>query len=112
MRKHFPIFLKQIKGGASKAPYQGTYGIGKTGKMAKKILSGKTQGILFVQVVNVLILKVKIIAIVAPNEINFFPRSWIGLPSLCVCNTHKLCYLAQGKIAVRQGKHREFENTI
>ena len=64
---------------------QGTHGTGKTGKMAKifpvrentgnlEILSkhrefclntGKTQGILLPQVVNVLILKVKNIAIVA-----------------------------------------------
>ena len=32
----------------------------------------------------------------------------IGLPSqFCVCNTHKLCKLAQGQFAVGQGKHRE-----
>ena len=38
----------------------------------------------------------------------FFSRSWIGLPSqFCVCNTHKLCKLAQGKFAVGQGNHRE-----
>ena len=30
----------------------------------------------------------------------------------CVCNSHKLCKLTQGKFAVRQGKHRDFENTI
>ena len=107
---------------------QSTHGTGKTGKMAtKKSLSGKTQGIwkfcqntgnfdlntgnLLAQVVNVLILKVKDIAIVVAKKSNFF-RSWIGLPSqFCVCNTHKLCKLAQGKFAVRQGKHREFENT-
>ena len=29
-----------------------------------------------------------------------------------VCNSHKSCKLAQGKFAVRQGKHREFENEI
>ena len=113
--------------------YQGTHGTGKTGKMAKKfpvrentgnleILSkhrecclntGKTQGILLGQVVNVLILKVKDIAIVAEKINPFFSRSRIGLPSqFCVCNTHKLCKLAQGKFAVRQGKHREFKNTI
>ena len=44
---------------------------------------------------------------------HFFPRSWIGLPTqFCVCNSHKLCKLAQGKCAVGQGKYREFENTI
>ena len=77
--------------------------------------TGKTQGILLAQVVNALILKVKDIAIFAAKKINFFSRSWIGLPSqFCVCNTnsHKLCKLAQGKFAVGQGKHREFENTI
>ena len=36
---------------------------------------------------------------------NFFPRSWIGLPSqFCVCDSHKLCKLAQGKFAVTLGK--------
>ena len=57
----------------------------------------KTQGILFAQVVNSLILKVKAIAIFAAK----MSISWIGLPSqLCVCNSHKLCKLAQGKIVV------------
>ena len=46
------------------------------------------------QVVNVLILKVKDIAIVAAKN-PFFSRRWIGLPSqFCVCNTHKLYKLA------------------
>ena len=45
-------------------------------------------------------------AIIAAKKIHFFPRSWIGPPSqFCVCNTHKLCKLAQGKFAVRRGKH-------
>ena len=44
------------------------------------------------------------------ENIQFFSRSWIGL--LCVCNGHKLCKLAQGKLAVGQRKHREFENII
>ena len=64
------------------------------------------------KVVNVVIVKVKGIAIVAATK-SIFSRSWIGLPSpFCVCNTHKICKLAQGKFAVGQGKHREFENTI
>ena len=64
----------------------------------------KTQGILFAQVVNGLILKIKDFAIFAAKK----SRSWIGLPSqFCVCNSHKLCKLAQGKIAVRQGKNKE-----
>ena len=38
----------------------------------------------------------------------FFSRCWISLPSqFCVCNTHKLCKLAEGKFAVGQGKHRK-----
>ena len=72
---------------------QGTHGTGKTGKMTKKIPvrentgnleilskhrefclnTGKTQGILVAQVVNVLILKLKDIAIVAAQKIHFFP---------------------------------------
>ena len=64
----------------------------------------KRQEILLAQFVNVLILKVKGIAIVAGKKIIFFPRSWIGLPSqFCVCNTHKLCKLAR-KIYDRTGK--------
>ena len=47
------------------------------------------------------------------KTIQFFPRIWIGLPNqFCVCNTKKLCKLAQGKFAGRQGEHREFENAI
>ena len=86
----------------------------------KKSLSGKTkeickfcqntretQGILFAQDVNSLILKVKDSAIFAMT-IPIFSRSWIGLPSqFCVCNSHKLSKLAQGKFAVGQGKNRE-----
>ena len=63
--------------------------------------TGKTQGILLAQVINVLILKVKDIAKVAAKKNPFFSRSWIGLSSqFCVCNSHKLCKLAQGKFAV------------
>ena len=70
--------------------------------------TGKTQGILLAQVVNALILKVKDIAIFAAKKSHFFPRSWIGLPSqFCVCNSHKLGRLSQGKLAVGQEKHRE-----
>ena len=72
----------------------------------------KTQGILFAQVENFLILQVKDIVIFAA-KISIFSRSWIGLPSqFCVCNSHKLCKLAQGRFVVGQGKHREFENTF
>ena len=126
--RRLPVYTWQV---------QGTHCTGKTGKRAKKnpcqgkhrefgnfvktlgkhrefcLNTGKTQGILLAQVVNVHMLKVKDIAIVAAKKIQFFSRSWIGLPSqFCVCNTHKLCKLAQGKFAVGQGKHREFENTI
>ena len=47
------------------------------------------------------------------KNFQFFSRSCIGLPTqVCVCYRHKVCKLAQGKFAVGQGKHREFENTI
>ena len=72
-------------------PVQGTHPTGKTGKMAgKKSLSGnleilskhrefflntgKTQGILLAQVVNVLILNVKDIVIVAAKKSIFFQK--------------------------------------
>ena len=79
--------------------HQGTHGTGKTAKMVKKnpcqgkhrefgnfaktqgkhrefcLNTGKTQGILLAQVVNVLILKVKDIAIVAAKKIHFFPKA-------------------------------------
>ena len=73
----------------------------------------KTQGILFPQVVNSLILKVKDIAIFAAKISKKKSISWISLPiQFFVCNSHKLFKLAQGKFVVGQGKHREFENTI
>ena len=79
--------------------FQCTHGTGKTGKMAKKIPcqgkhrefgnvvkiqgkhrelclnTGKTQGILLAQVVNVLILKVKDIATIAAKKSIFFPEA-------------------------------------
>ena len=68
----------------------------------------KTPGILFAQAVNSLILKVKDTAIFAAKISIFFSRSLIGLPSqICVCNSHKLCKLAEEKFAVGQGKIRE-----
>ena len=67
----------------------------------------KTQGILFAQVVNSLIIKVKDIAIFA-TKIPIFSRSWTGLPrQFCVRNSHKFYTLAQGKFAVRRGKNME-----
>ena len=45
------------------------------------------------------------------SEISILFRSLMSLPShFGVCNSHKSCKLAQGKFAVGQGKHREFEN--
>ena len=72
--------------------------------------TGKAQGILFAQVVNSLILKVNICR---ENFLFFqiFNRSAKSVLSI-VCNSHKLCKLAQGKFAIGLGKHREFENTI
>ena len=54
--------------------------------------------------------------ICSENFLSFF-QSWISLPSqFRVCNTNsyspKLPNFAQGKFAIRQGKHREFENPI
>ena len=64
---------------------QGTHGTGKTGKMTQKNPSqgkhrefgnfAKTQGILFGQVVNSLILKVKDIAIFAAKISIFLPKA-------------------------------------
>ena len=72
----------------------------------------KTQGILFAQVVNSLILKVKGIVIFVA-KISIFPQKLDrSACQFCVCNSNKLCKLTQGKLAVGQGKHREFENTI
>ena len=98
---------------------------GKTGKIAQRIPcqgkhrefencqnTGKTQGIWFAQVVKSLILKVKDILKIGAkiSQKNLCLKS---LPiQFCVCNSHKSRKLAQGKFAVGQGKHREFENTI
>ena len=53
------------------------------------------------------------------NDISFntcrenFLLSWISLSNpVCVCNSDKSRKLEQGKYAVGQGKHREFENAI
>ena len=97
---------------------QGTHCTGKTGKMVKRIPCqgkhrefgnvAKTQGIWFAQVVDSLILKVKDISIFAAKIPPENCLSWICLPSqFGVCNSHKSRKLAQGKFAVRQGKHRE-----
>ena len=96
---------------------------GKQGKWPKKAsLSGKTQGIWkFCQNTGNFVCssckfpdaKGKGYCNICREKFPFFSRSWIGLPSqFCVCNSYKLWKLAQGKIAVGQGKHREFENTI
>ena len=40
-------------------------------------------------------------------------KTFLSLPSqFCICNINKSRKLAQGKFAVGQGKHREFENAI
>ena len=71
----------------------------------------KTQGILFAQVVNSLILKVEDIAIFAAKK-SIFSRSWIGLPTqFCVCNSHKSRKLAQENLRMDR-ENTEFENTI
>ena len=54
----------------------------------KKSLSGRTQGF-------------------------FFPEVGLGPPTqFCVCNSHKIYKLAQGKFTVGQGKHRESTGTL
>ena len=69
--------------------------------------TGKTQGIVFAQVVNSLILKAKDISIFATNIPNFIFKLDMSTKSVGVCNSHKSRKLAQGKFAVRQGKNRE-----
>ena len=63
----------------------------------------KTQGIWFSHFVNSLILKVR--------DILIFPAKicLVSLNKFCICNSHKSHKLPQGKFAVGQGKHREFE---
>ena len=61
-------------------------------------------GILFAQVVNSLILKVK--DIICHENSNFFQKLYRSAKSV-LCNSRKLCQLAQGKFAVGQGKNRE-----
>ena len=74
----------------------------------------ETRGFFFAQVVNALILKIKDIAIFAAKKTKTFQKLDRSAKSVLFmyCNSHKLCKLAQGKFAVGQGKHREFENTI
>ena len=70
-------------------------------------LSGKTQGIwIFCQNTGNLVCssckfpdsKGKRYFNICRENFHFFSRSWIGLPGqFCVCNSHKLCKLAQGK---------------
>ena len=109
--------IRDVLGEVSDDTVQGTHATGKTGKMAKIIPCqgkhrefgnfAKTQGIWFAQVVHSLILK---IFRYLPRKFLFFRRIWIR--QFCVCNSHKSRKLAQGKFTVRQGKHREFENSI
>ena len=66
------------------------------------VIHRETQGFLSAKVLNSLIRKVKDIVIFAAKISIFFSRSWIGL--FCVCNSHKLCKLTQGKFVVGQGK--------
>ena len=65
----------------------------------------KTQGILFAQVVNSLMLKVKDIAIFASKISIFFPeaRKDCQVSFVYVCNSHKLYKLEEGIFVVGQG---------
>ena len=68
---------------------------------------------LFAQVVNSLMPKVKDIAIFAAKISVFSQKLDRSTKSvLCMYSSHNLWKLAQGNFAVKQGKHREFENTI
>ena len=89
---------------------QGTHCTGKTAKKKGNLeILPKHREFGFAQVVNALILKVKIFQYLSRT----FLGSWISLPSqFCVCNSHKSGKLSQGKFVVGQGKHREFENAI
>ena len=71
----------------------------------------KTQGILFAQVVNYLILKVKVLA----AKISYFlleSRYVRQVSFVYVMVTNHVNSLARRIFAVRQGKRREFENAI
>ena len=84
---------------------------GKQGKWTKNSMSGKTQGIWkFCQNAgNLVCSSCKFADSKGKGSFDIFFR----LPSqVCVCNSHKSRKLAQGKFAVRQGKHREFANAI
>ena len=67
--------------------------------------------ILYAQFGNSLILKIKDIVIIA-TKFSFFLETECLPSQLCIGNSHKSLNLAQGKSAVRQGKHTEFENRI
>ena len=94
---------------------QGTHCTGKKGKMTKrKSLSGK-----FCQNTGNFVWSSckfpdsKDIAIFVAKISIFFLK--LDRSGKSVCNSHKLCKLAQGKFAVGQGKNkkpREFESTI
>ena len=114
------IFLKKV------CNLQGTHGTGKTGKMVKKIpCQGKHRefgnfaktrgntGNFFYSSCKFPNSNGKGYCNICPEKFHFFPRSWMSLQvSFFVCNSNKLCKLAQGKFAVGQGKHREFHNII
>ena len=100
--------------------YQGTHGTGKTEKIVKKNpCQGKHREFgNFANHREFVFSSCKFPdskdkGYICRGNFQFFPRSWIGLPTqFYVCNSHNLCKLAQGKFGVGQGKHREFENTI
>ena len=58
-----------------------------TGKLCQN--TRKTQGILFAQVVNSLVPKVKDIAIFAAKISNFFQKLARSARQFCVCNSYK-----------------------
>ena len=78
---------------------------GKKGNGQIYSLSGKTQGILFAQVVNSLLLTIQDIARFAANFSNFSK-------SVLHMEMSRASEIDTGKLLGRQGKHREFANQI
>ena len=84
---------------AKKNPWQGKHRA--FGNVAK------TQGILFAQVVNSLILKVKDVVIFAVKISIFSQKLEMSESQFCVFNSHKLSKLAQGTFVVGPGPNRD-----
>ena len=90
IRSWYPLHRENRENGGEKSVRENT------GNLAIFAKTQEKDRILFAQVVNSLILKVKDISIFAAKISSFFFGSWKGLPSqFCVCNSHKSHKLAQ-----------------